>query len=88
MLLNRGNRRPLIERRPALLVCHLEEEQKRQLLRALSPVSSRAACPEQRRRIIAACLRAARKQVRQAVIAQDVAIIPELLNVLLGHGVR
>jgi hypothetical protein len=37
------NRRRLVERRPALLIRHFEEKQKRQLLRAR---------PEQRRRIV------------------------------------
>jgi hypothetical protein len=51
------NRRSLIERRPALLNRHLEEQQKRQLLDIIP--------------------------IRQPVIAQDVAIIPELLNELV-----
>ena len=49
-----GNRRRLIERRAALLIRHLEEEQKRQLLDIIA--------------------------VRQPVIAQDVAVIPKLLD--------
>src|SRR5262245_55057340 len=51
------NRRRLIERRSALLIRHLEEEQKRQLLDIIP--------------------------VRQPVIAQDVAVIPEFLNELM-----
>jgi hypothetical protein len=57
-----GNPRPLIKRSPALLIRHLEEEQKRQLLDVIA--------------------------VRQPVIAQDVAVIPEFLNELvrlIGH---
>jgi hypothetical protein len=39
-----------------------------------------------RRSIVAACLRAARKQVRQPVIPQDVAVVPEFLDD--GRGVH
>ena len=49
-----GNGRRLVEWRPALLVRHLEEEQKRQLLDVIA--------------------------VRQPVIAQDVAVVPEFLD--------
>ena len=54
-----------------LLIRYLEEQQKRQLLRVR---------PEPRRRIVAACLRAARKQVRQPVIPEDVAVVPESID--------
>ena len=56
------NGRRLIERRLRLLVCHFQEEQKRELLDVVA--------------------------VRQAIIAQDVAVVPEFLNegVGVGHG--
>ena len=53
-----GNGRAFVERRPALLIRHLKEEQKRQLLDVVA--------------------------VRQPVIAQDVAVIPEFLDELMG----
>ena len=57
-----GNGRPFVKRRLALLIRHLEEKQKRQLLRA---------CAEPRRNIV---------PVRQAVVAQDVTVVPEFLD--------
>ena len=58
-----GNGRPFVEWRPALLVRHLEKQQKRQLLDVIA--------------------------IRQPVIAQDVAVVPEFLDELGGlvsHG--
>ena len=55
-----GNGRRLVERRPALLVRHFEEQQKRQLLDVVA--------------------------VGQAVIPQDVAVVPELLDELMRTG--
>ena len=52
-----GYRRGFIERWPALLVRHLEKEQKRQLLDIVA--------------------------VRQPVVTQDVAVVPEFLNQLI-----
>lgn len=52
------NRRHPVERRPALLIRHLEEKQIRQLLDVIA--------------------------IRQPVIPQDVAVVPELLNNLRG----
>jgi len=57
-----GNRRRLVKRRPALLICHFEKEQERQLLDVVS--------------------------VRQSVIPENVAVVPEFLNKLMrlvGH---
>ena len=48
----------LVERRPALLIRHLEKKQKRELLDIVA--------------------------VRQPVVAQDVAVVPEFLNELRG----
>jgi hypothetical protein len=52
------NRRRFVERRPALLIRHLEKKQERQLLDIIT--------------------------VRQSVVAEDVAVVPEFLNELVG----